>query len=447
MVKHGNTGIKLEFSEDKVTAQGGLGIGFSEIYSALRVKESINKHCPKPGSNRGYNPDVFITSILSLLMGGGDSIDDIRRIRSDETLKGLLDIHTVPTPQAIGHWLRGTGDSIERFNGLGAVSQDINNQVINHHGQKEYTLDIDAMEIVSEKATAKITYKYNNGYMPMLGFLRELPLCIGEEFREGNDAPQSRNFEFLRYCKTYMPQGSRITKFCADSAAYQASVINECNMAEYPITFFISASLDTAVKRGIADIVEKQWEPVLNKKGEETGREVAETIHCMNQTKESFRLIIQRWKTTSKGVNPDQTTLFELGGYHYHIIATNSDWDAEKVIAFYNLRGQAENLNKETKYGFSLNKMPCGQFEANKVWFRLGIIAYNLVIALKHIALPESWRSKTVKTIRWQLFQVASKWLYHSRQWTLKLFGIDSSIMSVLKQIQERCYHFKWSSA
>lgn len=50
----------------------------------------------------------------------------------------------------------------------------------------EWTLDIDATEIVSEKRDALYTYNKNKGYMPMLGFIAENSICINDDFREGN---------------------------------------------------------------------------------------------------------------------------------------------------------------------------------------------------------------------------------------------------------------------
>jgi len=54
------------------------------------------------------------------------------------------------------------------------------------------TFDLDATQIVAEKPEAKWTYKGERGSMPMLGHVAENGLVIGEEFREGNEAPASR---------------------------------------------------------------------------------------------------------------------------------------------------------------------------------------------------------------------------------------------------------------
>lgn len=68
-------------------------------------------------------------------------------------------------------------------------------------GVKGYALDIDATGIEAEKASVKMTYKGYQGYMPMVGHLAENGLILGDEFREGNESPGSRNLEFIKHCE------------------------------------------------------------------------------------------------------------------------------------------------------------------------------------------------------------------------------------------------------
>jgi hypothetical protein len=132
------------------------------------------------------------------------------------------------------------------------------------------------MEIIGEKADAYYTYKGNKGYMPMAGFLFELKLCMYDEFREGNTAPAFGQREFYRECKARMLKGKRIGYYRADSASYQAELIND--LETDGVKWAITADMDQAVRTVIASIPDEQWiEPV---KG--CGYEIAETIHTMN---------------------------------------------------------------------------------------------------------------------------------------------------------------------
>ena len=108
-------------------------------------------------------------------------------------------------------------------------------------GLKGYTLDIDATGIEAEKRAAKMTYKGFPGYMPIVGHLAENGLAVGDEFREGNVAPATRNLAFIKHCVRQLPKGKRITALRSDSAAYQADIINYCE--QKGIQFAVGAHL------------------------------------------------------------------------------------------------------------------------------------------------------------------------------------------------------------
>ncbi len=86
--------------------------------------------------------------------------------------------------------------------------------------------------------------------MPRLGHLADNGLGLGEEFREGHEAPASRNLECTQACAVPMPQGKRIAPVWADSAAYQAELCNWCEAHNVP--FAIEGVQDTAVQAAIA---------------------------------------------------------------------------------------------------------------------------------------------------------------------------------------------------
>ena len=109
---------------------------------------------------------------------------------------------------------------------------------------------------------------------------------------------------------------------------------------------------------------------------------------------------MQRWpKLQGELFNPDP--------YCYHAIATNREEEAREVISLHSQRGQAENYIKELPNGFGMEWMPCQETYANAVFFRIGILAYNLFLAMKLLALPSWYRTSTISTVRWKLYQVA----------------------------------------
>ncbi|MDP2816594.1 MAG: IS1380 family transposase, partial [Rectinemataceae bacterium] len=248
--------FKLEKTNDEITPRAGLAL-FGEFMRSLNLLNDIDRLLPKPGSTVGYSPSEFIDPIILMLQGGGKTLEDLRQIRLDTPLQKILGIEAVPSSDAAGDWLRRMAEEGKGLNALEQVSRLVFRRTLNQEATTKYTLDIDATQIIAEKRDAKMTYKGEVGYMPIVGHLAENSLIIGENFRDGNEAPQAGNLEFIRYCVRQLPSGKCIAAFRSDSAGYQAAIINYC--AKENILFAIGADLDSAVKDAIKAIPEADW--------------------------------------------------------------------------------------------------------------------------------------------------------------------------------------------
>ena len=425
--------FKLEVTGERLTAHGGLSL-LAEFNHGIGLRELVDRNLPRPGSNRGFMPSRFVDTLVLMLQAGGRSLEDVRELKFEQGLMKLLGNGVVPDPDTMGDWLRRMGSGVG-LKGLDRVREKINHRLLGRDGISEYTLDADATEITGDKDEAFFTYNGNKGYMPMLGFLYESGLCIYDEFREGNVSPGFGQLEFYRECKARMPEGRRIGRYRADSASYQAGVINE--LEGDGVMYAITAVQDAAVKAQIRAISEGGWkEPERG-----CGFEVAETVHTMEKTARAFRLVVKRWRRVQEG-------LFEEGGYFYHAVATNwscEDKDGWEVFRWHNERGQAENFLKEVKTGFGMERMPCGQTHANAVFFRVGVIAYNLFIGFKRLACPDSWSRHTIVTFRWKLVQVAGRIVRHAGMVVLKL-AVDIEKLELFRGIRRRVYELSLST-
>ncbi len=412
--------FKLGITKDTLTPHAGLAL-FGEFLHALKLPEWLDDALPPAGSAVGYRPSQFMMPLLLMLQGGGRTLEDLRQIREDQGLREVLGLEEAPSSDALGDWLRRMGEG-PGLDGLAAVNRKVVKQALKRGRRREYTLDIDATQIVAEKKEAKRGYKGKIGYMPIVGHLAENGLVVGEEFRHGNDSPGARNLEFIRYCCAQMPAGKRIAHLRSDSAAYQAAIFNECERKGR--TFAIGADLDSAVLEAIAAIPEAAWRPYHN------GR-IAETVHSMNKTHKAFRLVVIR--------RPVQRRLFGVDdpAERYFAIASNRVESAEETVAWYNRRGEtSENRIKELKLGFGMERMPCGQFSANAVYWRIGALAYNLFKLFKREALPEEWRKHQVQTLRWRLYQTAGKVVSHAGVLYLK---VAQWLYDLFEEIRTRC--------
>ena len=414
--------FRIERTDEPLVARGGLMLAH-EMAQALRLPQVIDRELPAPGSGHSYRPSEFVMPLVLMMHGGGRKLEELREVEAEGSLRELLEMERFPASCTVGDWLRRMGERKRGLEGLGRVNRHVVAEVVKKDSRSEYTLDVDATVIEAEKAEAQWTYKKEKGYQPLLGFLFELGVGLADEFRDGNVPAGAGAVEFLQRCQREMPKGKRIAYYRADSASYQASVMDHC--CSQGILFTITADQDSGVKEAVRSIKEAEWRPYWG------DREMAETVHSMGHTREAFRLIVQRWPKL-------QAELFDGSPYCYHVIATNREEKAEEVVALHDQRGQAENFIKELKEGFGMDWMPCGETYANAVFFRIGIIAYNLFLALKLLGLPPWWRNSTIATVRWRLYQTAGRVARHGHRVILKL-AASMDKLGLFLQVRRGC--------
>jgi len=385
----------------------------------------VDELCGRPGSGRGYQASEYVRPLMWLLHAGGRRLEDVRELRAEQGVLAQMGLQRLPSADAIGDWLRRQGEG-----GGVTAAQQLSKELMWSYLEslpEEITIDPDATIIEANKSEAEWTYEKVKGYQPMLAYVNEV--CIHHEFRAGNEPAGARALEFIRAYERKLPKGKKLY-LRSDSAYYQAEVINHYSAGGR--TFSITADKDCAVKGGISQIREDQWQKFGLKDGTVTDREIAETVHCLEHSKKAFRLIVLRWPNR-------QPSLFEATPYCYHAVATNRAPSASKIIWEHNQRGESENWHKELKLGFGMEQLPCGQLAANALFFAIGVLAYNLCVLLKAEVLPEEYRHSTVQTLRWQLYRLAAKLLRHGRQWILKV-RTDSEKLALLLAVRKKCY-------
>lgn len=418
--------FQLESTGQTLTSRSGLAIVY-EAALATGVVCAIKSKLPAPGSNRGYRPDEYVMPLVLMLVGGGKALEEIREIAQDQGLRRLCGFERLPTPDAIGHWLRR---SLVRA-GLKKVNHDFARQVIAASQENDLTLDVDATYMATEKECAEYNYQGVKSFSVMTSFISDLDLCIRSDYRNGNVSPVTGVKQHLTAgIKLTQAAGKRLAYFRSDSAGYTAEVINCCQ--QQGITFTITADQDAAVKPIIKDQQRQgNWKRLYLKdeqgKLDYTGREYVTAIHCMAKTERAFTLIIQRWP------NP-KNDLFQAEPWCYHVIATN-DYvrRTEEIIAFHNQRSAAENYHKELKSGYGMEYAPSRELLANATYFEIGVLAYNLMVVIKRRLFDRSWWRKTIATLRWELLNIAGKVVKCGRRLILKVMPAALELLQPLR--------------
>jgi Transposase DDE domain group 1 len=96
-------------------------------------------------------------------------------------------------------------------------------------------------------------------------------------------------------------------------------------------------------------------------------------------------------------------------------IVTNMTRPAERVVAFYNQRGTAEQWIKEGKNAIKWTRLSCCSFAANAVRLQLHALAYNLANFMRTLALPEAVKQWSLTSLKEKLVKIGAKVVRHGR--------------------------------
>jgi hypothetical protein len=107
------------------------------------------------------------------------------------------------------------------------------------------------------------------------------------------------------------------------------------------------------------------------------GKPQVTSIHYQPPTwKHGYRFVIKRTPIVDK--NGQQMLDDGWRKYSYHVIVTNSRCSDSAVMGIAQQRGNQENLIKDLKYGLGLSHVPTGSLNANKAYFLIAALGWNL---------------------------------------------------------------------
>jgi hypothetical protein len=140
----------------------------------------------------------------------------------------------------------------------------------------------------------------------------------------------------------------------------------------------------------------------------------------------SFSYQAQSWKKPRRVVakvewHPGE--LYPRVGF----IVTNLARPAERVVAFYNQRGTAEQWIKEGKGAIKWTRLSCHTFAANAVRLQLHALAYNLGNFVRTLAMPKAAEPWSLTSLREKLIKIGAKVVSHGRYVTFQMAEVAVS--------------------
>ena len=155
-------------------------------------------------------------------------------------------------------------------------------------------------------------------------------------------------------------------------------------------------------------------------------RPVGRLPHEVRRYYASFSYQAQSWKQPRRVVAKVEWHSGELYP-RVGFIVTNLARPAERVVAFYNQRGTAEQWIKEGKGAIKWTRLLCHTFAANTVRLQLHALAYNLGNFVRTLAMPKAAEPWSLTSLREKLIKIGAKVVSHGRYVTFQMAEVAVS--------------------
>jgi hypothetical protein len=489
MLTQGELAFKYEVDHQGAGMTGMGGIGpYLDLACRSGMVRSIERHVKAREGGQGWTDAEHVLSLVMLNLVGGDCVEDVNRLESDEGFCRLLGkalshglsrkgrrglkkrwrkekIRSVPSSSAVFRYLAAFHDreqerlrepgkayipvANEVLKGLGKVNKDLVDFMQNNHAEGTATLDMDATLVETEKAEALWCYKGYRAYQPINTWWSEQGLVLHTEFRDGNVPAGFEQKRVLEESIECLPKGVKKVRMRSDTAGYQHELLTYCDREDNKwcgrIEFTVGSDVTHAFKEAVMEIEDEDWTVLMKREvsGElrETSRQWAEVCfvpsaigHSNNGPEYRYLAIRERMQDQlmlpgmeqEERELPFQTMVKEKVRYKVFGMVTNMDWDGQELIEWHYKRcGRSEQAHSVMKEDLAGGTLPSGDFGENGAWWWMMILAFNLNAALKVLVLGEKWIWKRMKAIRFSLINIPARLIGRSRQVSMRLNAKD----------------------
>jgi hypothetical protein len=421
----------------EATSPHAGALSISRASRALGLPQLIGANLALRKRQRGFSESQLIESVSLLQTVGGECPEDMRLLIGDECLERGLG-YELPSVTAVREFLERFHDKdLEKlrparevqksfiFPSSGPVMalQQVQSGLVRRiaklyekQGQPQNiaTVDQDATIIESHKAVAYHHYEEGKGYQPMVAVWAEADLVVADEFRDGNVPAKQEPLTCAKLAFGALPETIKERYFRGDSACHENDLLDWLKHPDREkepggrIGFAVTAFNSEALAQALRKVKEADWKN-FGKEDDGTLRQWAEVDFVPGEKYE--RKDSQPLRYVGLRLLKPQGVLFKDGtDRHFHAIVTNQKLDGGRLLDWHREKaGTIEHTHDEVKNELGGGRLPSQRFGVNSVWFKLSLLTYNIISAIKGLCLEGEERIARMKKLRLLLIHVAGR--------------------------------------
>jgi hypothetical protein len=434
--------IEVVDDDATLTAHAGLPLVL-ETMRALGLSDELNTTLAIRRRMSGATDAQKVEALVLRMAAGGECVSDVEVLRADKGRMRL--VGGLPSEDVLLRFLYEFHDErlIEQAQQqrpagqvayipeqsaplvrLARCNVAFVHAVAKQTGVTRATLDHDATIQESHKKQSLPHDKGGRGYQPSVLSWAEHDLVLADEYRDGNVPAAMSNLPLIQSGFAALPSTITERFFRADSACYDEKVLKwladpaRVDGPKGTIGFSVSADMTERLRQACSAVPEPSWQLYEER--------ATETVLCADvefapgdwpKDAEPLRYVALR-------IRKRQGQLF-AGGYETKYLAVVSNrrdcTPVELVRWHWQKAGTIELVHDVTKNEIAAAVPPCGRFGANAAWYRLSLLTYNVLSAMKWLALPPSMETARPKRMRFSLFSIAGRILSHAGQLVLRI--------------------------
>ena len=280
--------------------------------------------------------------------------------------------------------------------------------------QRIATVDQDATIIESHKQAAYFHYEEGRGYQPMVAVWAEADLVLADEFRDGNVPARQEPLTCAKLAFAALPGTVTQRYFRGDSACHENELLDWLKHPDREkepggrIGFAVSACMSQPLAEALRKVSDAGWK-TFGTEPNGTLRQWAEVDFVPGEKYE--RKESQPLRYVGLRLLKPQGVLFQDGtDRHFHAVVTNQQIEGGRLLDWHREKaGTVEHTHDEVKNELGGGHVPSQRFGVNSVWFKISLLTYNLVSAIKGLCLEEEERTARMKRFRLLLIHVAGR--------------------------------------
>lgn len=350
--------LKLEFHGSKITSDGGF-LAYRELDDALELTEGAEDvfDDSRTGKNGWHGVTGQFRQSLFGRLGGYDDVNDAERLGRDPAMRWIIGGKAVERQAA-------STSQMGRFE-TELLASDANTEVLtNMNGiwiDRVHDRRPPKMIILDMDSSVSPTHGEQEGtaYNGHFGCTCYHPLFLFNQFGDLEPVVERYRERNLR-------------RYFRGDAAFAAPDIYEFLEGE-GFLYAIRLKANKVLQQRIAHLLT---------------RPVGRPPNHVRRYYANFRYRAASWDMPRRVVAKVEWHPGELYS-RVGFIVTNLSRPAERVVAFYNHRGTAEQWIKEGKNAIKWTRLSCRKFRNNEVRLQLHALAYNLANFMRTLALPE----------------------------------------------------------